>query len=495
MDIRANRRYWRATLIAIAVYIIVFTIFTIGRYERYNATGFDLAFYDHLLWRTAHGDIMQLSLEYNGWSNWAFHVEPILLLMAPFKLIFTDVRWMLLLQTIALAIGAIPVYRIAVRQWKRPWIGFVFAVLYLIYPALGWINKFDFHPLAFATAPLLFALDAAENRRFWFASFMLLIALLCKEEVGFVVAMFGLYLAMAPYRWRPGLAWIVIGIAWALVSMLVIIPGAQGSAALPQQAFWRYKWLFYDPWDVKLAYITGPDTPLKLKFLAQLLFPFLFTSLLAPRTFMLALPILGLSLLSTTIVQSGIYHQYMADVIPFLVVAAIRGSYRLWKWSQRIKWRISPVWTQRLLMVGMVAATLVVFLRYNPFTTIPPEPYGKIWGWENGASLAGLQAADALVPKDGCIAATNNIAPRYAQRKELYVIGSGNFERCDLMLLDTADFRWALASKPEQVACLFFNTRNYHPIFYQDNVVMLKRNAAPNPEYDAQFKAYCDVHG
>ena len=120
MDIRANRRYWWATLAAVAVYISVFTIFTIGRYERYNATGFDLAFYDHLLWRTAHGDIMQLSLEYNGWSNWAFHVEPILLLMAPFKLIFTDVRWMLLLQTIALAIGAIPVYRIAVRQWKRP---------------------------------------------------------------------------------------------------------------------------------------------------------------------------------------------------------------------------------------------------------------------------------------------------------------------------------------------------------------------------------------
>src|SRR5687768_16486888 len=116
-NIPTERRYWYATLTLIAVYIFAFSVFTIGRYERYNATGFDLAFYDQILWRTAHGDIMGVSIEGDNVSNWAFHVEPILLLIAPLRWVFSDTRWLLILQTVALAIAAIPVYRIALRQW------------------------------------------------------------------------------------------------------------------------------------------------------------------------------------------------------------------------------------------------------------------------------------------------------------------------------------------------------------------------------------------
>src|SRR6266478_9854225 len=160
-----ERRYWRATLFGVSLYIVVFCAFTIGRYERYNATGFDLAFYDNILWRTAHGDIMGVSIEGDNVSNWAFHVEPILLLIAPLTLIFRDTRWLLILQTVALAVAAIAVYRIAARHWQKPWAGFAFAVLYLLYPAVGWANKFDFHPLTLTTPLLLFAFDAAELKR------------------------------------------------------------------------------------------------------------------------------------------------------------------------------------------------------------------------------------------------------------------------------------------------------------------------------------------
>src|SRR5258708_25768341 len=124
-----RRFYWRATLAIVALYIAAFSVFTIGRYERYNSTGFDLAFYDNILWRTAHGDIMGVSIEGDNVSNWAFHVEPMLLLLAPFTLIFTDIRWLLILQTVALAIAAIPVYRISLRRRQKPWAAFILAAL------------------------------------------------------------------------------------------------------------------------------------------------------------------------------------------------------------------------------------------------------------------------------------------------------------------------------------------------------------------------------
>src|SRR5436189_172907 len=123
-------RYWRATLIIVVLYIVAFCIFTIGRFERYNATGFDLAFYDQIIWRTAHTDMMGVSIEGDNVSNWAFHVEPILLALAPISLVFQDTRWLLVLQTVALAVAAIPVYRIALREWQKPWVAFVFAALY-----------------------------------------------------------------------------------------------------------------------------------------------------------------------------------------------------------------------------------------------------------------------------------------------------------------------------------------------------------------------------
>src|SRR5215470_10516410 len=161
-----TRRYWQAMLICVALYITAFSVFTIGRFERYNATGYDLAFYDQIIWRTAHTDVMGVSIEGDNVSNWAFHVEPILLLLAPLSLIFQDTRWLLVLQSAALGIAAIPIYRIALRQWQKPWIGFIFAILYLLYPAVGFANKFDFHPLTLTTPLLLFAWDSAELKRY-----------------------------------------------------------------------------------------------------------------------------------------------------------------------------------------------------------------------------------------------------------------------------------------------------------------------------------------
>src|SRR5689334_5555730 len=131
---RGERIYWRATLVIVALYVVAFGIFTIGRYERYNATGFDLAFYDQIIWRTAHTDVMGVSIEGNNVSNWAFHVEPILLLLAPFSLVLQDTRWLLVLQTAALAVAAIPIYRIALREWQKPSVAFTFAALYLLFP-------------------------------------------------------------------------------------------------------------------------------------------------------------------------------------------------------------------------------------------------------------------------------------------------------------------------------------------------------------------------
>ncbi len=490
----SDRRYWRATLILIAVYVLVFSVFTIGRYERYNATGFDLAFYDQILWRTARGDVMGMSIEGDNWSNWAFHVEPILLLIAPFTLVFSDTRWLLVFQTVVLAVAAIPVYRIALRQWQKPWAGFLFAALYLLYPSVGWANKFDFHPLTITTPLLLFAFDAAELKRYRLTSALLLLAMLCKEEVGLVVACFGLYWYVKD-RWRFGLAWLVIGVGWSILGFFVIIPAAQGKSVLPNQAFLRYSWLFRGTLAEKIAYITGPDTPVKIRFLLQLLVALAFTPLLKPRILAIASPVIALSLLSANLNQSSVYHQYMADAVPFLMVAAIQGSYDASSPVRRLRLKFRPATVRRALLAAMGVGTLLSFALFNPFFFVPREPYAPIYGWESGASLEGLRAAEALIPPDSCLTASNNITAHYGQRKSIYAIGIGNYRDCDLVMVDMADTRFVSFGVPQDYACNQFVAANFRPIFYEDNVVILRRGAPSLPQLDVRLTDICRKQG
>jgi uncharacterized membrane protein len=483
---------WRLTLLSTAIFILVFSVFTIGRYERYNATGFDLAFYDQILWRTARGDIMGMSIEGDNFSNWAFHVEPILLFMAPFKLIFTDTRWLLIVQTIALAIGTIPIYRIAYRQWGKPGIAFAFALLYLLYPTVGWANKFDFHPLTLTTPLLLFAWDAAELRRWRLTSLLLLLAMFCKEEVGVVVALFGLFWALSPERWRTGYLWFVVGIAWMLIGLFVIIPGAQGKILLPNQADLRYAWLFRGSWAERWAYITGPDTIVKIRFLVQLLLPLLFLPVLKPRIFLIGAPIIGLAVLSSRLSQSSVYHHYMCDVIPFLFVGAIKASHELGDRLRRIGLRVRPRTVQRATFIGMFTATLLMFIVFNPFFFIPRDPYAPIYGWESGASLDGLRAAEAMIPAESCLTTSNNIAAHYGQRTYLYVIGIGNYTNCDQVMVDMADKRFVSFGVPQDYVCQIRD--KFQPVFFQDNVVILRQNAPANPVLADKLARACEAH-
>jgi uncharacterized membrane protein len=489
-----DRRFKWLTVAVIAVYIMVFCVFTLGRYDRYNATGFDLAFYDQILWRTAHTDVMGVSIEGNNVSNWAFHVEPILLILAPLTAIFSDTRWLLIWQTLALAVAAIAAYRIAERTWRRSWVGFLFATLYLLYPVVGWANKFDFHPLTLTTPLLFFAFDAAERRQFKQCSILLLLALLCKEELGLVVAVFGLYFYFSDLKWRGGLLWTLFGSVYAVLGFFVIIPAAQGKVVqdlqLANQAYLRYRWLFTGTLQDKIAYMTGPDTPVKLRFLAQLLVPLLATPLRAWKILAIAAPVFGLSLLSANLNQSGLFHQYMADAVPFIMIAAIKGSYALQK-EIRTYLRLHPTTAPRLILFGMLAGTITMFVLYNPFTYVPTEPYAPIYGWEPGASLSGLRAAEAIIPADSCLTASNNIAAHYGQRQFIYVFGIGNWTQCDLSVVDLADSRFVSFGVPQAMACDQFLNDHFAPIFYQDEVVVLRRNAPSTPEFDTRFRTFC----
>src|SRR5205823_3959609 len=129
-------------------------------------------------------------------------------------------------------LGAWPIARLAGRYFPERWVPPLFAALWLLYPSVGWINRWDIHELAFAATFLVFAFEAADRRAWRQVDVWLLLAMLCKEEVGLNVALFSLYSAWKFGRSRRAvLLWAVVGVSWFAVHGFIIIPTLWYSAS------------------------------------------------------------------------------------------------------------------------------------------------------------------------------------------------------------------------------------------------------------------------
>jgi uncharacterized membrane protein len=258
----------------------------------------------------------------------------------------------------------------------------------------------------------------------------------------------------------------------------VIIPLAQSTSKVAIQgwATERYNWLLQGNFASIMAYITSYDTVIKLRFLVQLFAPLAFLSLLRPGILLIAAPTLALSLLSTSLNQSGIYHQYMLPVVPVFFVAAIHAFNPARSTITRLLGRVMelrPGFSTRIIVILLLTFTLSSFWMNNPFWNIPPHPYSHLWGWEPGANVEALERAKHYVAPEGCLVTANNIAAHYSNREQLYMKGRFDPPDCRFVLVDLSDPRYL--ADADKFLCEKLTTGDYWLIFEEDGVVLLDR--------------------
>ena len=137
-------------LITLVYFAWMYTQSTL-RYDTFKATAFDLGNMDQAIWNTLHGRWFQFT---NHGSNWygipirlSQHVEPIIIPLSLLYLLHSDVHTLLAFQTLALALGSLPVFLLT-RKFIPDWplVAPLFALSYLLAPALIGLNMYDFHP-------------------------------------------------------------------------------------------------------------------------------------------------------------------------------------------------------------------------------------------------------------------------------------------------------------------------------------------------------------
>jgi uncharacterized membrane protein len=389
------------------------------RHARFNSTGFDLAIKEQVIWNTLHGRFFASSPEVE--NAFADHFQPVMLALIPLYAIIPSPKLLLWVQVIGLAAGAVPLYRLAHRRLNSPWLALASAAAYLLYPAIGFIDRFDFHPEALAIPAFIAAFEAFERDDLKTASLCLLVPLLSKENLGFSIAAFGLYAALKKRvlfrrRVRFGLVWVGVGLVVSSATMFWLIPALRQG---PSDTLERYGWLGESPDQMALTLFTNPDyvcqtlaEPNRALYLLQLLLPVGFLALLGLPELLPAAPGLAINILAQHHCQAKIYCQYTVPIVPFVFVAAVFGLHRLKSW-------LGQRWLPHAVGLAIIPLAILALVIDNPF----------IEGQELPPPLADLPNTEAVyralatVPPDASVVTTNAYAPHLARREGLYITG------------------------------------------------------------------------
>jgi uncharacterized membrane protein len=475
------RLAWSLTTLLTVAYIVMLSVYSLFRYWTFIAQAYDLGNMDQAVWNTLHGRFFVFTNR--GWDYYgpptrlAIHVEPILLPLSLLYLIHSSPETLLVFQSLALGLGAIPVFMLA-RHWMPRWplVGVLLVLTYLLSPALLGENLFDFHPVTLATPLLISAVLAMVKRRYGWFLLAGLLAAMCKEDVGISVAMLCIYIAFwQRHRWF-GLISAALFAGWSVFSFLVIIPHFLDSPQVGNVYLDRYAGLGSTPGQVILHLITQPwlifatiITVDKLRYILGLLLTGgLLGLLFAPAAILPGLPELAINVLSDKPAQySGVYH-YNAVMVAFLLVSAILGTAKVARhfeqdrdgWatlsrSERMRvllkqrffpWRWMPLWFWWVALkigqgwawvvrrvsprVGMalVCLFLLCFAGSNLVAAASQlNPF--IPDLNTGAREERINRLLAMIPPDASVSASDTLNPHLSERQDLYLfpdIGRGD---------------------------------------------------------------------
>ncbi|RMG36727.1 MAG: DUF2079 domain-containing protein [Planctomycetota bacterium] len=218
---------------AVVAYVVVFGLMNWRLWVCLRIPHGDSAMYEEHLWNVLHGKGFRSYLDQGLFLG--EHIQVVHLLLLPLYWLWPHHMLLELSESIALAVGAVAVFRIAERAGGRAGAALALSVAYLLYFPLEYldiaVDLKTFRPISFGVPLLLFAIDQWERRRFGVAALLIVLTLSCKEDFAIVLAGWGAWIAARAWwrrQWRADERGSANG---ARASGVVSLPSADGDAA------------------------------------------------------------------------------------------------------------------------------------------------------------------------------------------------------------------------------------------------------------------------
>ncbi len=458
----------------ILLYISYFMSASFLKYDNFYTGRFDLGNMDQTVWNTIHGRIFQLT-DPNGTntiSRLAFHADFILILLAPFYILWSDPKMLLLIQTIILGFGALFVYLISKNILKNNNLSLVFAVIFLFNPAVELTNLYDFHPVALATTFLLAAFYFLIKNKHFLLVIFLVLAGITKEQIWIIAGIFGLYLAI----FRRDKINKILGALIALTSFSIFyylvwhaIPNALGKEHF---ALSYYSDFGDTPTHIIKNVLLSPQKILstvfqgsQLNYVTELFAPIGFVSIFSPLYLIFSIPSLGINLLSNNSQLHQIYYQYSAAITPFVFISAIYGIKNLQKWFPKV--------STEFYIFYLISTTLISSFLFGPLPGTKKPAINMFT-----QPLRNKEIIDKFlkqIPTRFTIASTNNLGSHLSRRRNIFTIPVGVDQgHVVAFLLNDSFAQPSLDAQRKMVKKLELD-KNYIELFKLDDFVAFQK--------------------
>ncbi len=464
---------------AIAIFLLCSSL----RHQMFQSTGYDLGIYDQVTYLISQGQppISSILGFHHLGNHGAWAVYPLALLYK----IYPSVYWLLIVQAITLALGALPTWSLARLSGLNQRLSVAMSVVYLLYPVVFNINLFDFHPEVMALPALLFAILAAKLQKTLGFCLAILWVLGCKAVLSLTVVALGFWLFVFEKRRIFGAIALALGISWFIIVTQVIIPTFSGKEV---EGIWRYTYLGNSVGEIILNLFLKPQLVLgrlfslsTLDYLYQLTFPviwWLSPACLAP--FIPAIPTLLINSLSDVPFQRSLAFQYSIPIIPFLLLAVISScSHRtstLGFWMGKLwqKIRQKTPQTASQLSKIIIIWSLLIFLLWGKYGRFGVY-FNRLDTWQ-----ATRQAITQIQPQSPVLT-DNRLAPHLTHRPVVKLLSQitpdSNLAEFDAVILnlrhpwpDTEEIGVRIS---EQLK----SSPQFETIYQQDDVIVFQQKS------------------
>jgi len=398
-------------LIIVVGYTIVLSIVTILKHSFFFSTAWDLGIFNQNFWSTIHGRFFYYTVEpWLGESFFAVHFSPVLVFLVPFYAIYPRPETLLVLQSLIVALGAVPLYHLA-REVIDGSFAIKLSLVYIINPMIIGANLFDFHVEIFLPLTLISLMYFLYKRNLKFYIIFLFLSLSTLEFAGFVTLFIIVHELAANVRRRerikrliPFLAiTISMSLFWLFMANMVIanlrVPGTNEQSILTPLK----NELLQNPGNI-VSRLVANSFP-KLWYVFLMLWPFFFTSLFSSH-FLLSLPWLLVAFALNYAPYYMIGYQYSLVVIPFFAVSSIHGVKRLLAHVQVDAKRISTI---------IMISALIFMIWASPFLQFPFSSFDANYSQEANRIIG-------LIPENASVLTINNLQPHVSSRFEVWLL-------------------------------------------------------------------------
>ncbi len=400
---------WQALLgLMVVAWTWYFTWLSLDVHHGLGTSAYDFGLYDQGVWLMSRFEAPFVTLM--GRNLMGDHSSFILIFLVPFYWVFPAAGTLFFAQSLAVGMGALPVFLLARKKLHSEAIALVLAAVYLLHPAVGWTNRENFHPDAFLGVFVGMAIYGAVERKWRLYAVFVVLSLLVKEDASLVLVPLGVWVAVRRDR-RLGLLTIVGSLSFMLFAMFAVMRSLIG---VPTRNGWRIPFggptgfvseLAERPGNV-IDHFRSEGRPF---YFWQMTAPFAWVFARAPSVALISVVVLGTNMLSTFWYQFHIEYHYSLVIVPALALGTVYAlSF------------IAGFWHRRWAIAGVVLMATWSAVLWGPLPI--GRGYDAQYYWKpNYPSPVAARELMREIPADAVVSAHHALTPQLAHREQIYM--------------------------------------------------------------------------